>query len=325
MSMVFGNQQRWGDEDEDFLPARTESEPDANGVRTIVSWKFDDNHNKVKVTTKVQKVQQVEKISKRVIERRSWAKFGEALNEKDSSNVTYTANETVTMEDPNADQILPGEKKEEESVFSGVRNSSIVVCRHCGMVGDHWTLKCPYKDSPPTAEELSENTPPADDVAPSAEAAAAPSRPMSFASAAGGKYVPPSMRGASAAAGGDDRASKESERDNATLRVTNISPETREDDLKDLFRAFGPLERVYLAKDRETFQSRGFAFVSFVYREDAEKALHKLQGYGYDHLILKLEWAKPSTKTAVDEGAVGTTFRSGYGKALPQNIAPPRK
>ena len=27
------------------------------------------------------------------------------------------------MEDPNADQILPGEKKEEENIFAGVKNS----------------------------------------------------------------------------------------------------------------------------------------------------------------------------------------------------------
>ncbi|KAF0749048.1 hypothetical protein AaE_007155 [Aphanomyces astaci] len=322
--MTFGNQ-RWGDEDEDFLPQRTETEPDANGVRTIVSWKFDDDKNKVKVTTKIQKVQTVHKISKRVTERKSWGKFGEGLNVEGNTNVTYSSNETVFMDDPNADQILPGEKKEEESVFSGVKQTSIVVCRHCGMVGDHWTLKCPYKDSaPPTADELAENTPPTEDAraAPSSSFASAASGGSRLANAFGGtsgKYVPPSLRGG-AGAGASDDARQSRDDDSATLRVTNISPETREDDLKDLFRTFGPLERVYLAKDRETFQSRGFAFVSFAYRGDAEKALNKLQGFGYDHLILKLEWAKPSTKTAVDEGAVGTTFRSGYGKVLPQDI-----
>lgn len=41
-------------------------------------------------------------------------------------------------------------------------------------------------------------------------------------------------------------------------------------------------------------QSRGFAFVSFFQKSDAESAMQALQGYGYDHLILKLEWAKPS-------------------------------
>ena len=73
--MVFGNQ-RWGDEDEDFLPERTESEPDSNGVRTIVSWKFDDKGNKVKVTTKIKKVQETIRISKRVIERKVRWKYG---------------------------------------------------------------------------------------------------------------------------------------------------------------------------------------------------------------------------------------------------------
>ena len=38
----------------------------------------------------------------------------------------------------------------------------------------------------------------------------------------------------------------------------------------------------------------GFAFVSFVHRQDAERAMQALQGHGYDHLILKIEWAKPS-------------------------------
>lgn len=46
-------------------------------------------------------------------------------------------------------------------------------------------------------------------------------------------------------------------------------------------------------------QSRGFAFVSFFQKSDAESAMQALQGYGYDHLILKLEWAKPSLVSAI--------------------------
>ncbi|OQS06455.1 eukaryotic translation initiation factor 3 subunit G [Thraustotheca clavata] len=320
--MAGSKQQRWGDEDEDYLPPRTEKEE--NGIKTIISWKFDEEKNKVKVTTKIKKVQETTRLSKRVLERANWAKFGEALQEEGNNNVTYTPPEAIYMEDPSADQVLPGEEKEKESVFSGVKNSSIVVCRHCGMVGDHWTLKCPYKDSKMPLEDMSDM--PRDDEEEAAPSSA-PSTEASFPRSTGapGKYVPPSLRGKAASTASEEPRQQTSDKDSATLRVTNISPETREEDLKELFRVFGPLERVYLAKDRETFQSRGFAFVSYVYREDAEKAMEKLQGYGYDHLILKLEWAKPSNKTPVDEGAVGTTFRSGYGKALPQNIAPPMR
>ena len=64
-------------------------------------------------------------------------------------------------------------------------------------------------------------------------------------------------------------------------------------------------------------QSRGFAFVSFVNKDDAAKAMEKLQGFGYDHLILKLEWARPNTPK--DPASSGTEFRSGYGKALAQD------
>ncbi|KAJ0410408.1 hypothetical protein P43SY_002740 [Pythium insidiosum] len=318
---------RWGDDDDDLLPPRTESEPDANGVRTIVEWKYNEAGQKVKVTKKVKKVTEVNKISKRMLERRQWAKFGAALH-GDSSNVTYTSYEDVTLEDPNADQVLPGEKKEEENIFAGVKNSSIVVCRHCGMVGDHWTLKCPYKDTPVNELPADLSSRGAGESESAAAAAPAASSGSALDSAFGsGKYVPPSLRNRmGGAAGGESERESQDDRDSATLRVTNISPDTREDDLKELFRAFGPVSRVYLAKDRETFQSRGFAFVSFMYREDAERALQKLQGYGYDHLILKLEWAKPSNKPAnqeQDPGSMGTTFRSGYGKALPQNVAPP--
>jgi translation initiation factor 3 subunit G len=69
-----------------------------------------------------------------------------------------------------------------------------------------------------------------------------------------------------------------------TIRVTNISENTTEADLQDLFQPFGRISRVYLAKDKETMVSRGFAFVSFVHKDDAAKAMEKLQGFGYRSL-----------------------------------------
>lgn len=109
--------------------------------------------------------------------------------------------------------------------------------------------------------------------------------------------------------------------DNATIRVTNLSEDTRETDLQELFRPFGSISRIYLAKDKNTGQSKvrdsfqghvqhvaaqndsnhtspsffrlqGFAFISFHRREDASRAIAGVSGFGYDHLILNVEWAK---------------------------------
>jgi len=82
--------------------------------------------------------------------------------------------------------------------------------------------------------------------------------------------------------------------ESATIRVTNLSEDTREADLQDLFRPFGAIARIFLAKDKVTGQSKGFAFINFHSREDAARAIAGVSGFGYDHLILNVEWAKPS-------------------------------
>lgn len=44
--------------------------------------------------------------------------------------------------------------------------------------------------------------------------------------------------------------------DNATIRVTNLSEDTREEDLQDLFKPFGQISRIFLAKDKNTGASK---------------------------------------------------------------------
>jgi RNA recognition motif-containing protein len=64
------------------------------------------------------------------------------------------------------------------------------------------------------------------------------------------------------------------------------------------------------AQDRETHQSRGFAFINFFARDDAQKAIDKLDGHGYDHLILSVTWANPSAGAAP---APAPTGGAGFG------------
>ncbi|XVF23963.1 hypothetical protein REPUB_Repub13aG0085000 [Reevesia pubescens] len=105
-----------------------------------------------------------------------------------------------------------------------------------------------------------------------------------------GAYVPPSMRAGAERTGESDMRHRNDEN---SVRVTNLSEDTREPDLIELFRTFSPVTRVYVAMDQKTGTSRGFSFVNFVNREDAQRAINKLNGYGYDYLILLVEWATP--------------------------------
>lgn len=68
-----------------------------------------------------------------------------------------------------------------------------------------------------------------------------------------------------------------------------------EQDLRDMFERFGRVTRVFLAKDRDTGRAKGFAFISFVDRTDAARACEKMDGFGYRHLILRVEFAKRTT------------------------------
>eukprot|EP00998_Keelungia_sp_KM082_P006703 NODE_2942_length_966_cov_31.139452_g2922_i0.p1 GENE.NODE_2942_length_966_cov_31.139452_g2922_i0~~NODE_2942_length_966_cov_31.139452_g2922_i0.p1 ORF type:complete len:228 (-),score=53.52 NODE_2942_length_966_cov_31.139452_g2922_i0:282-899(-) len=119
-------------------------------------------------------------------------------------------------------------------------------------------------------------------------AAAAADKPAdsepAASSGAPGRYVAPGRRGDGATMG------REQEH---TVRVTNLSENIAEQDLRDLFSRYGALQRVYLVKDKETGRSKGFAFVTFHRREDGEKAIQKVTGFGYDHLILQVDWARP--------------------------------
>ena len=120
-----------------------------------------------------------------------------------------------------------------------------------------------------------------------------------------GVYKPPYLRGNTnssnpSAPGGSSQSGPggsrkyDSGKDEFTIRVTNLPEETTENDLMELFNPFGKVNRIFLAKDKNTQASRGFAFVNFMRKEDAQRAIWGVNDFGYHHLILKVEWAKPS-------------------------------
>lgn len=77
-----------------------------------------------------------------------------------------------------------------------------------------------------------------------------------------------------------------------TLQVSEFA---EEGDLREMFERYGRVTRVFLAKDRETGRAKGFAFVSYADRSDAARACERMDGYGFGHLILRVEFAKKAT------------------------------
>lgn len=276
---------RWGDaaeeddEIEGVLPPTQVFGPDEKGVKIIIEWKKNDDNVRTKVIKTIRVKKQMKKLNPATIRRRSLGKFGDALGQNASDNLTVVSTEEIFLE-----RTRPaGAKAEPEkgADLASLGNASLIVCRTCGKKGDHWTSKCPFKELAASRGIIAGGEkPPTDDNVPG------------ISTGAGGKgsYVPPSMRYGK---GNEGESMKRPGRDDNSIRVTNLSEDTREQDLQELFSPFGSISRIYVAFDRETGLSRGFAFINFVNRDDAIRAINKLDGYGYDNLILRVEWATP--------------------------------
>lgn len=88
--------------DLDFLlPPRQVIGPDENGIKKVIEYKFDEDNNRVKITTvtRTRKLASA-RVSKRAVERREWSKFGDAVNEDVGSRLTAVSTEEIVLERP---------------------------------------------------------------------------------------------------------------------------------------------------------------------------------------------------------------------------------
>jgi RNA recognition motif-containing protein len=95
------------------------------------------------------------------------------------------------------------------------------------------------------------------------------------------------------------------------LYVGNISFNTTNQDLNELFGAVGTVSSANIIEDRETGRSRGFGFVEMGSQEDGEKAIAELNGKELDGRTLKVNEAKPRENGGGGGGGGG--FRGGRG------------
>jgi translation initiation factor 3 subunit G len=282
MPVAYEVKSSWADDEDESGALPSPTEVYENGFKILTEYKYNDDNKKVKVV----RTYKVEKriVSKTIAARKNWAKFGDSAGDRPGPNPATTIGaEDVFMQFISSKE--EDNKVEDESLdkLKNMGDKGIVKCRNCN--GEHWTSKCPYKDTVLAGGKVP------DDKKPSSGPGGAPSATADSAKPQGSKYVPPSMRDGGNRRG--DSMQMQRRDDTTAIRISNLSESTNEADLEELVKPFGPIQKQYLAKDRQSNLCKGFAYVHFKIRSDAERAIAHLNGYGYDHLILNVDWSKP--------------------------------
>lgn len=278
----------WADEVEEEGTAGTLPPPIEeieNGFKIITEYKYNDDDKKIKVVRSFKIERMI--VSKTIALRKTWSKFGQSKNDKAGPNPATT----VVAEDVYMQFISNKEednKPEEDALdkLKGMGEKGVVKCRKC--CGEHWTTKCPYKDTVLPGGKLTDEKRPESSggVGPGMASGDDKSKQQNT------KYIPPNLRDGGNKRG-DSMSNSRGRDEIIAIRVSNLSDSVTEADLEDLVKSFGPIHKLYLAKDKTTGQCKGFAYIHFKFRSDAAKAIASLHGHGYDHLILNVDWSKP--------------------------------
>lgn len=251
----------WADEVEadyvDGLPPPKECVE--GNYRHVTEYKYNDEGKKIRVVSSFKIEKQI--VPKSVAKRLSWVKFGDSKldNPGPNSYTTKTADEIrmnfMGSKDFEQSQELPLEA-----------GKPMAKCRICN--GEHWSVKCPYKG---TSLDIESKANPVGTFSENETPKTA-------------RYVPPYLK---------DSAKVRERDDSSAVRISNLSDSMTEEDLEELVKKIGPYTKMYLAREKNSKLCKGFAYVHYKYRRDAAKAIEILNGHGYDHLILNVEWSKP--------------------------------
>lgn len=77
-----------------------------------------------------------------------------------------------------------------------------------------------------------------------------------------------------------------------SLKVDNLTYRTTPEDLRRAFEKYGDVGDVYIPRDRFTRESRGFAFVRFYDKRDAEDAMDSMDGALLDGREVRCQMAR---------------------------------
>lgn len=97
------------------------------------------------------------------------------------------------------------------------------------------------------------------------------------------------------------------------LYVGNLSFNTSNQDLQELFGQAGTVESTNIIEDRDTGRSRGFGFVEMSSKEEGTAAIEQLNGKEIDGRSLVVNEAKPRENRSGGGNNRGGGNRGGYG------------
>ena len=97
------------------------------------------------------------------------------------------------------------------------------------------------------------------------------------------------------------------------LYVGNLSFQTGNQELEELFAGIGAVESATVVEDRETGRSRGFGFVEMANNEDGQRAIADLNGTDFMGREIKVNEAKPREDRGGRGGGGGSGGGGGYG------------
>jgi len=89
------------------------------------------------------------------------------------------------------------------------------------------------------------------------------------------------------------------------LYVGNLVYGMGDSDLEKLFTGLGSVRSAQVIKDRDTGQSKGFAFVEFGTQADAQKAISRFNGQKLGERTLTVNLARPKEERSRNSGYGG--------------------
>lgn len=107
--------------------------------------------------------------------------------------------------------------------------------------------------------------------------------------------------------------------------VGDLSPEIETQALKEAFAPFGEISNCRIVRDPQTLKSKGYAFVSFVKKAEAENAINAMNGQWLGNRSIRTNWStrKPppprSVSTRQSSNSKPVTYDEVYNQSSPTN------